>query len=180
MKNRKMLMSATTKIIYSLLISAAFILQFTIIPKTGFSIPVNLLIPVIIPVAMNEKEFSGMLFGLLTGALWDLAAPVTDGILTLIFAIAGFLTGLLTHYLFRNTLLTSILLNMITNSVYYVIVLISIIKSVSVELLPIIIKDRFILPTIISLIISIPLYFLILSIHNRTKPSDKTVLFINN
>lgn len=176
MKNRKLLLSATRKVIYCLLIIAAFIMQFTIIPKTELSLPVILLIPVIIPVAMNEKEFSGMLFGLLTGALWDLASPLTDGLLTLIFALTGFATGFLTHYFLRNTLLTSILFNLIAETFYFATDYIGIAKSVSIELLPEIIKKNCILPMIISLAVSIPAYFFILFVHKKTKHSDKTAL----
>ncbi len=67
---------------------------------TGFF----LLIPLTVSIAMFEKEFAGMFFGLLAGALWDLASPVTDGVFALFFTVTACACGLLTHYVFRNSL----------------------------------------------------------------------------
>ncbi len=63
-----------------------------------------LLIPMSVSIAMFEKEFTGMLFGLLAGILWDVSSPVTDGVFALFFTVTAFFCGLLTHYVFRNSL----------------------------------------------------------------------------
>lgn len=63
-----------------------------------------LLIPLSVSIAMFEKEISGMFFGLLTGILWDISSPVTDGVFALFFTLTAFTCGLLTHYIFRNSL----------------------------------------------------------------------------
>lgn len=68
---------------------------------------VFLLIPLSVSIAMFEHEFSGMLYGLFCGALWDLSSPVTDGIYTLYFTVFCCIAGLLTHYLLRNSFITA-------------------------------------------------------------------------
>ena len=62
--------------------------------------------------ASGEVEWrSGMLYGLLCGALWDLSAAIPDGIYALYFTIFACLAGLLTHYILRNTLISALVLN---------------------------------------------------------------------
>ena len=74
-------------------------------------IGVFLLVPLTVSIAMFEHEFSGMLYGLLCGALWDLSAAIPDGIYTLYFTVFACLAGLFTHYLLRNTLISAFVLN---------------------------------------------------------------------
>lgn len=163
MKNKILMPSIIRRLLYCLLMFAAFILQFTIIPKTGISVPVYFLIPLTVCTAMFEKEFSGLLFGLLSGALWDLASPVTDGFLALAFAFFGCLTGLLTHYLLRNTLLSAIILNITAVLLYTVILQVYFIESFSLDLLSETLREHFLLPLLITLILTVPIYFLIRS-----------------
>ncbi len=81
--------------------------------STGSSsgIGVFLLIPLSVSISMFEYEFSGMLYGLLCGALWDLSSAIPDGIYALYFTIFACTAGLLTHYLLRNTLISAAVLN---------------------------------------------------------------------
>lgn len=74
-------------------------------------IGVFLLVPLTVSIAMFEHEFSGMLYGLLCGALWDLSSAIPDGIYTLYFTVFACLAGLFTHYLLRNTLISAFVLN---------------------------------------------------------------------
>ena len=74
-------------------------------------IGVFLLVPLSVSIAMFEHEFSGMLYGLLCGILWDLSSAIPDGIYALYFTVFACLAGLLTHYLLRNTLISAFVLN---------------------------------------------------------------------
>ncbi len=74
-------------------------------------IGVFLLIPLSVSIAMFEHEFSGMLYGLLCGALWDLSSAIPDGIYALYFTVFACIAGLLTHYILRNTLISALVLN---------------------------------------------------------------------
>ncbi len=173
MKNKKLLAGALRKLIYCLLILLAFILQFTVFPKMNITLPLYLLIPLTISVALAEKEFTGMLTGLFAGALWDLASPVTDGFLALTFCTIGFLTGLFARYLLRNTILTALLLNAAATAVYSVILEFHFIETVSFELLPQIIKEHFIIPIIFTLIIALPVHFIVMLTDLTTKHREK-------
>lgn len=72
---------------------------------------VFLLVPLAVSIAMFEHEFSGMLYGLLCGALWDLSSAIPDGIYALYFTVFSCVAGLLTHYILRNTLISALVLN---------------------------------------------------------------------
>ena len=118
MKTKKLTLHFIRRLIYVLLTVAAYLFQCAFLPRTGFPLPVFFLIPLLISVSLFEHEFSALFFGLLTGALWDLASPVTDGALALIFAFTACLTGLLSHYILRNTLLNTLLLTAIVSIIY--------------------------------------------------------------
>lgn len=69
-----------------------------------------LLIPAAVVIAVHEKEFAGMFYGILAGALWDLASPAPDGLYTLCFAVFACSCGLLARRIFRSTLPAAMLL----------------------------------------------------------------------
>lgn len=111
MNRKKITAQVLRRLIFLLLIILMWLLQFVLLPMLPIPFPVMLLLPATVSAAMNEHEFSGMLFGLAAGALWDIFSPVTDGFLALFFAFSAYIFGLLTHYFMRNTLLTALVLN---------------------------------------------------------------------
>ncbi len=161
MKNKILILPVLRRIMYILLTLAAFILQFTIIPKTGIPVSFYLLIPVCISISMFEKEFSGLFFGLIAGALWDLASPLTDGFLALVFAVICCLAGLLTHYLLRNTLLTAIILSLTASVLYTLILQFYFIESFSIDLFSKLLQEHYLPPVIITAVLTVPVYFLV-------------------
>lgn len=110
MKQKKLTTQAVRRLIFVLITVFCHIVQFTWLPRLNIPFPVFLLIPLLVSTSMFEREFTGMLLGLLTGALWDLASPLTDGFLALFFTVFGCICGLLSHYIMRNTLLTAMVL----------------------------------------------------------------------
>lgn len=101
--------------LYRRLILAGLFLLTAALQNTLFSLAghtVLLLVPLTVSVSIFEKEFAGMFFGLLGGALYDLASPTPDGVYALLFAILGCAVGLMMHYVFRNTLLTALLMTL--------------------------------------------------------------------
>lgn len=107
MKPRESLYPVLRRCGLVLVILAAAALQNTFF--SGRMPTAFLLIPAAVSAAIYEKEFAGTFFGILCGALWDLASPVTDGVFTLIFAVCACACGLLSHYVFRNTLAAALL-----------------------------------------------------------------------
>lgn len=81
-------------------------------------LPVGLLplAPLTVAVCTFEGEFSGLFFGILGGALYDIASPVPDGVYALLFAALGCAAGLFMHHMFRNTLLSALLMTFVFTS----------------------------------------------------------------
>ena len=71
-----------------------------------------LLAPLAVCIALFEKEFAGTFFGVLAGALWDLASPAPDGVYALVFAVLCCACGLLGRRVFRSTLSAAMLLSL--------------------------------------------------------------------
>jgi cell shape-determining protein MreD len=68
------------------------------------------LVPLTVSVCAFEGEMGGLFFGLLGGALYDLASPAADGVYALLFAALGCAVGLTMRWVFRNTLMSVLLL----------------------------------------------------------------------
>lgn len=104
-----MLKNNTVRLVFRRVILAAAIVVSALIQNSASGILAKyntgcfLLLPLTVSVAMFEKEFAGLFYGLLAGALWDLASPATDGVYALFFTLAAFFCGLLTHFVFRNS-----------------------------------------------------------------------------
>ncbi len=155
--NKNSLLCIIKRLIFTLIIFLSFTLQFKLL---AFSLPfpVYLLIPAVIGITMHEKEAAGIFFGLLSGILWDITSPATDGLMALTFTVGAFITSFLVKYILRNTLLNGILLNLIFSFIYSVSALLLHTDSFSFEFL----RDIFIknyLPAIIfTAALSIPYY----------------------
>ena len=159
MKNRKTVLNVLRRLIFSLLIIAAYLLQCVLFPKTAFPFPVLILIPATLSVAMFELEYAGLFFGLLAGALWDLASPMPDGLLAFLFALAAGLTGLLSRYVLRNTLLGAMGV-ILTVSVLYTAIAIPVFSS-AMDLYETrsVFYTRFLPAILTSVLLTVPCYF---------------------
>lgn len=94
-------------VIIKRVIWAAFLLlAFTLQSAVFGSLPVavTLLAPMTAAVCAFETELGGLFFGLLGGALYDLASPVSDGVYALLFAVLGCAAALMMRYVLRSTL----------------------------------------------------------------------------
>ena len=110
---------------------------------------------------MYEKEFAGLFFGFLAGALWDLASPLTDGLLALFFAVLAYVIGLLSKYILRNTLLCQIVLTVITSAVYSIFMLLYTGFSSGIAILRHLTLGTYLPAVLLTVITSIPVYFII-------------------
>ncbi|MBQ6897412.1 MAG: rod shape-determining protein MreD [Clostridia bacterium] len=164
MKKHSITLSAMKRIIFLVIIISFFALQFIILPKTALPVPLLLLIPVTVAVAMHENELGAMLWGLLSGILWDMASPVTDGLYALIFSVIFLLTGLWARYLLRNTCLTAAIFTAVFSLIPSFLGIIYMKEKLTGELISAVIKAECIPAVITSLIILVPVYFLISAI----------------
>ncbi len=167
MKKHYFTLAAVRRILYFIMILSAYILQFIVIPGTDFPFPVMLLIPLGVAISMQEKEFAGMLCGLLTGILWDMASPHTDGLMTLIFTVTFLLTGLLTRYTLRNTLQTALLLTAVCSLIPWAASLMYTLREITKDDFTGILISELLPGLIISAALSIPVYLIVHGISKR-------------
>jgi len=102
----------SVRLIYGALILLAGLLQNTphLFP-TIFGVHAWLLLPLMVCIAMLEKSLTGTLFGILAGALWDVALARGDGFHALFFMLASSGVCILMNYLMRNNLVTALILS---------------------------------------------------------------------
>ncbi len=144
------------RLILTLLILLTSVLQnvFLGAVKPG----ILLLIPLTVGISIYEREFAAFFFGILSGALWDLASPAPDGIYALCFALLAFACGMLAKRVFRNTLASAVLLCFLfASSVNLVAVVYDLIQGGFSGLLPGIL--RFYLPSALLTALFEPLFY---------------------
>ena len=83
-----------------------------------FGIKILILIPLTICIAMFEREFAGIFFGLMSGVMLDAFSSQSVVVNSLFFTIIGFSAGALITYLMRNNLLCATILTAVA-SVFY-------------------------------------------------------------
>ena len=111
MRTKERIYPVFRRVIYIALFVLTGVVQNTLLGMRGsILLP---LIPLTVAVCVFEHEYAGFFFGLLGGALYDLASPAADGIYAIVFAVLGCAAGLVMHYLFRGTLLSAFLLTLI-------------------------------------------------------------------
>ena len=111
MRTKERIYPVFRRVIYIALFVLTGVVQNTLLGMRGsILLP---LIPLTVAVCVFEHEYAGFFFGLLGGALYDLASPAADGIYAIVFAVLGCAAGLVMHYLCRGTLLSAFLLTLI-------------------------------------------------------------------
>lgn len=83
-----------------------------------FGIKAILLIPLTICIAMFEREFAGIFFGLLSGVMLDSFSSQSVVFNSLFFTVIGFTAGALITYLMRNNLLCATILTAVASIIY--------------------------------------------------------------
>ncbi len=83
-----------------------------------FGINAILLIPLTICIAMFEREFAGIFFGLLSGVMLDSFSSQSVIFNSLFFTVIGFCAGALITYLMRNNLLCATILTAVSAFIY--------------------------------------------------------------
>lgn len=109
--NKRRFRPLLRRFLLALLVALAGLMQNAIFASVRPG--VWMLIPATAAIAVHEKEFSGLFYGILAGALWDLSSPAPDGIYTLCFAVFACICGLLAKRVFRSTLPAAMLLCLI-------------------------------------------------------------------
>ena len=97
-------------LLLALLVVLTALAQHAFFPAAGASHTAWLLLALTTAIAMREREPRAAVFGLLAGALWDIASPLPDGALALFFFVFACAASLLSHFVFRQSLLTAAVL----------------------------------------------------------------------
>lgn len=111
------------RILLAVMIIVTFILQTTggFFPAP-FGIHACLLVPATVCIAMFEREFSGLFFGLAAGMMLETVSPDSVCFYSVMFTLIGFTSGMLITYLMRNNLVTATIFTfaftLILNSLY--------------------------------------------------------------
>lgn len=112
------------RIIFAVFLIVAFSLQSTggLFPAP-FGVNAVLLIPLTVCISMFEREFAGVFFGLLAGAMIDAFNASAICYSSIFFTIIGFACGALITYLMRNNMVCAIILtalfSLIYNTIYF-------------------------------------------------------------
>lgn len=107
------------RIVFVILILFVSMLQNTphMFP-TIFGAHAFLLIPLIVSIAMFERDLASTLMGIFAGALWDVYASWGDGFNAIYLMVVATIVGLLINYLMRNNLSTAMLLSGVSIVLY--------------------------------------------------------------
>jgi len=99
------------RVVLAVLIIITAIMQNTahLLP-TIFGIRTFFLVPVVVCIAMFEKDITAALFGTFAGLLWDTTSAVGDGFNTIFLMLVGSICGILINYLMRNNMVTAVIL----------------------------------------------------------------------
>lgn len=108
MHTQRIKITAKRRLLLAVVVILAGFMQNSTLPVS--EIGIQLLIPLTVIIAMFEKEFAGILYGILAGCIWDFSTATADGMKTMTLALTGCICGLLIRYIVRNTLLSALVL----------------------------------------------------------------------
>lgn len=145
-------------------ILAVIILFVSLLQNTGgllpkiYGVSAMPLIPLVVCIAMFEREMAGACFGMFAGMLWDAVGAWGDGFHAVVLLIIGCVCGLLLHYLMRVNFITALLLSacatLLHNFLYWLIFLA--IPGYAGALSALV---RFYLPASLYALVFLPLFF---------------------
>ncbi len=125
-----------------------------------FGVKALLLIPLTVCISMFEREFAGIFFGLLAGAMLDGFSSQATVFSSLFFTVIGFSAGALITYLMRNNLMCATIMTAVSAFLYTAFIFI-IYKAGDPVASPAFIYFRYYLTSAIYSVILTPVYYLI-------------------
>ena len=84
-----------------------------------FGVRALLLIPLLVAIAMFEKEIPGIFFGLFAGALWDMVAS-GNNFNAIYLVIVGYVSGMLINTIMRCNIMTHLIISGFFITIYFV------------------------------------------------------------
>lgn len=93
-------------LLFAVVLVAALLQNTDGLSPVFFGVRIFSLIPVTVCIGMCDGEVSGLVYGLIGGAFWDVCSAGIDGYHAFYLALIGCLSGILIHFIMRNRLLT--------------------------------------------------------------------------
>lgn len=171
-KNTKILI--VRRLVFAVIILITHILQNSrgFVPSI-FGARAFLLIPLVVIIAMFEKELAGAALGLFAGALWDTVSGIGDGYNTLFLMLLGATCGFLLNVLMRNHLLTAIILVFFSCLLYSGTYVVFFVVSQGVDSVGYLFL-RYYLPSCVYTTLFTPIYYLLVrAVMRRTVLEDE-------
>lgn len=106
---RKKTVSVIKWAVYIALLFFFFVFQTTFMFLGIYEIRPVLIVPLIIAISMQEREWYGMAFGILAGFMWDFSSGKAPGFNAVILMLCCIVISLVTMYFMGNNFLNSIL-----------------------------------------------------------------------
>lgn len=154
----------------------AFILIFTFLfQNTGglfpspFGIHAILLIPLTICIAMFEREFAGIFYGLAAGVMLDSFSSQSTVFNSLFFTIIGFGAGALITYLMRNNLLCATIMTSVSSFLYTTLLYFIYIDFAAIDKPFLVFLKYYFASAIYTVILTPAYYFLVRAVSKQFK-----------
>lgn len=169
MQTKRTRILAIRRLLLTAVVIFAALLQNCTLPAVNLRI--CLLLPLTVIIAMFEKEFAGLLYGILAGCLWDVSTATADGMKALFLALTGCICGLLVRYIMRNNLLSAFVLSGTASLLFFLAHwLINIVPNETGMWSAFV---RFYIPQIVlSLFATVLLYFPVRALEKKLRTSD--------
>ncbi len=149
------------RIILAFLLVLTFLFQNTggLFPAP-FGIHAMLLVPITVCIAMFEREFAGMFYGLAAGVMLDAFSSQSVVFNSLFFTVIGFGAGALITYLMRNNLLCATIMVSFSSFLYTTLLYFLYIDFSAIDK-PLLVFLRYYFASAIYTVILTPVYYFI-------------------
>lgn len=113
LKYKKSLYIRRVLIVFLIVLTALFQHTRGALPALG-GVRAMPLVALVAVVALFERSFAGLLFGLFAGVLWDFASVTGDGFFAVMLCLTGFLCGLASSFLLRNNIFSALTVSFVS------------------------------------------------------------------
>lgn len=175
-KQRKILL--LRRLLLALLLLLLSLLQNTdgFFPQI-FGVRALLLIPAVVCIAVFERDFAGLFFGLFAGALWDAAAGGASFRALYLMAV-GFFCGVLINTLMRCNIMTATLLSAVATLLYEAAAWLVAFPLAGLDR-PVFMLLRYYLPGAVYSIVFAPVLFILVRAVQKRFSVDQNVHSVN-
>lgn len=134
-----------------------------------FGIHAMLLVPLTVCIAMFEREFAGIFYGLAAGVMLDAFSSQSVVLNSLFFTVIGFGAGSLITYLMRNNLLCATIMTSVSSFIYTALLYFIYIDFTAIDRPFLVFLKYYFASAIYTVILTPVYYFLVRAISKQFK-----------